>query len=136
MIKKSTRVSGLGLSFFVLCLLACSGNECRTPEGAWATGEGQILQFEKGGRLLWLTRFGSDYDTIQSQYKLDCTCTPMRIDIDKIQSGAFADKQLLGIFEWTGEDAFRVQLEVGSEETDRPTAFDSNLTQKYSRKKE
>ena len=80
---------------------------------------------------MWLTRFGSAYDTVGMNYRLDCGAEPMHIDMDSFRGAMYEGKQLYGIMEWSSDTSFRILYEIGTNTSDRPLTFESDLTQKF-----
>ena len=113
--------AGLASLFF-----ACgTGVKCRDLSGHWTTKEGQDLVFLPEGKALWLTRFGSRYDTNQLEYRLDCTASLVSIDLLNFRSGPHSGTALFGILEWSSDTSFRLRYEPGTQPDVRPAAFDS-----------
>jgi len=121
--------------FFLMPVLftACvSTSNCRELTGRWTTYEGQDLVFEPNGNALWLTKFGSQYDTVRMRFQYDCAAKPITLDLSDFQNGPHTGKSLFGIFDWSSDSSFRFRYEVGSQPTVRPQDFDMEQTQKFS----
>ncbi|MCY7327276.1 MAG: hypothetical protein LH618_01865 [Saprospiraceae bacterium] len=121
--------------FFLMSVLftACvSTSNCRELTGRWTTYEGQDLVFEPNGNALWLTKFGSQYDTVRMRFQYDCAAKPITLDLSDFQNGPHTGKLLFGIFDWSSDSSFRFRYEVGSQPTVRPQDFDMEQTQKFS----
>ncbi len=118
-----------------LCLLLCSScgpmSSCRELTGHWTTHEGQDLVFAPDGSALWLTKFGSQYDTVRMRFKFDCAARPVTLDLSDFRNGPHSGKMLFGIFDWSSDSSFRFRYEVGTRPEDRPQAFDVEQTQKF-----
>jgi hypothetical protein len=110
---------------------ACGDKECRIPEGRWTNREGQVFVFQPNGKGLWLTRFGSVYDTVTMRYRIDCSTDPLQIDMDEFKGALYEGKQFYGILEWSSDTSFRMLYEIGSDPSDRPSTFEGDLTQKF-----
>ena len=104
---------------------------CRELTGPWTTHEGQELVFLPDGQALWLTKFGSQYDTIRMHFRFDCAARPATLDLSDFQNGPHRGKMLFGIFDWSSDSSFRFRYEVGSQPEDRPKEFDVEQTQKF-----
>lgn len=117
-------ISALGFS-------ACADGDCRIPQGRWTNREGQVFVFNPEGRGLWLTRFGSTYDTVSMRYEINCSTEPFQIDMDGFQGALYEGKQLYGILEWSNDTSFRMLYEIGTTPSDRPSTFESDLTQQF-----
>ena len=121
----------ISLLLAAIWMCACGDGDCRIPRGRWTNREGQVLIFNPEGRGLWLTRFGSAYDTVGMHYRLDCSTEPMYIDMDGFKGAMYEGKQLYGIMEWSSDTSFRMLYEIGTNSSDRPSTFESDLTQKF-----
>ena len=106
---------------------------CRELTGRWTTREGQDLIFQAGGTALWLTSFGSQFDTVRMMFKLDCKKEPATLDLSDFQSGPHAGKTLFGILEWQSDTSFRLRYESGTRAEVRPKAFEPEQTLKFFR---
>ena len=123
------------LLFFPLFLFfsACrSASDCRELPGHWTTHEGQELVFAPDGSALWLTKFGSQYDTVRMRFQFDCAARPITLDLSDFKNGPHTGKSLFGILDWSSDSSFRFRYEVGSQPAVRPREFDAEQTQKYS----
>lgn len=122
----------------LVCLyFACgNGSKCRDLSGHWTTQEGQDLVFLPEGKALWLTRFGSHYDTNQFQYRLDCTANVVAIDLHSFRSGPHSGTALYGILEWSSDTSFRLRYEPGSQDDVRPATFDQEQSIQFVRAKD
>lgn len=118
-----------------LCLMlssACSQrSSCRELTGHWTNHEGQDLVFAPDGSALWLTKFGSQYDTVRMRFQFDCTARPATLDLSDFRNGPHSGKMLFGIFDWSSDSSFRFRYEVSTRPEDRPPAFDVEQTQKF-----
>ncbi|MBL7783838.1 MAG: hypothetical protein JNM22_21560 [Saprospiraceae bacterium] len=111
----------------------CTGKvTCHDLSGRWTTHEGQEMLFLEGGKALWLTRFGSQYDTVPFEYELNCKASPATIDLDHFYTGPYTGKTLFGILEWTTDTSFRMQYEPGMEANVRPEKFSMESAVKFS----
>ena len=127
----STLLLTLLTSFFLILLSCTEPARCELPSGEWSNGEGQMLVFRENGELLWLTQFGSQYDTVVATASLDCSESPAHLNITDIETGALAGQNLLGIMEWTSDSAFRFQYETGTDEALRPQNFSDGISQRF-----
>ncbi len=120
------------LLFFLLCLTACDPrSSCRELRGHWTTNEGQDLVFGPDGNALWLTKFGSQYDTIRLRFTYDCTARPITLDLSDFETGPHRGKTLFGIFDWSSDSSFRFRYEPATRSEERPKEFDVEQTQKF-----
>lgn len=134
MIQNFTHLA-VACTAFLLLLPACVGKPpCYELNGQWTTREGQDLVFMPGGDALWLTRFGSLFDTVRLRYRLDCSQAPASLDLTDFQSGPHKGKTLFGILEWPSDSSFRLRYEPGLLSSVRPQAFDPEQTLKFYRK--
>ncbi len=118
--------------FFLLTLAACdSRSACRELTGHWTTHEGQELVFGPDGSALWLTKFGSQYDTIRMRFSYDCAARPTTLDLMDFESGPHRGKTLYGIFDWSSDSSFRFRYEPAARPEERPKEFDMEQTQKF-----
>jgi uncharacterized protein (TIGR03067 family) len=118
--------------FTVQIFIFCSRKvTCHELSGRWTTQEGHEFVFLQDGKALWLTRFGSQFDTVPFNYHLDCRPEPATIDLNDFQNGPYSGKTLLGIFEWTSDTSFRLRYESGTAEEMRPKEFDNDATMKF-----
>lgn len=119
-----------------LLFSACGlGPECRDLNGRWSTREGQDIIFDPSGEALWLTSFGSRFDTVRLRYQLDCKRAPATLDLSDFQQGPHKGKTLYGILEWQSDTSFRLRYEPGLQPEVRPKAFDPEQTVNYFRVK-
>lgn len=81
---------------------------------------------------MWLTRFGSQYDTVLFEYYLNCGPDPATIDLSHFYTGPFSGKTLFGILEWTSDTSFRMQYEPGMDAEVRPEKFDGEEVMRFS----
>ncbi len=111
----------------------CTGKvTCHELSGRWTTHEGQDILFLQGGKALWLTRFGSQYDTVPFEYELNCKTSPASIDLGHFYNGPYTGKTLFGILEWTTDTSFRMQYEPGTDAGVRPEKFSMESAVKFS----
>lgn len=116
----------------IITIWACDGApQCPSLTGGWTNHEGQDIQFKTDGSGLWLVRFGSSIDTTTFRYAVHCTRTPIQLDITDFSSGPFRGKSVYGIIEWSSDTSFRFRFEAGVVPDVRPSAFDSDQTQKF-----
>ncbi len=119
-----------------LLLAGCGmGADCGDLNGRWSTHEGQEIIFNAGGNALWLTKFGSQYDSVRLRYELDCKHAPATLDLSDFQQGPHKGKTLYGILEWQSDTSFRLRYEPGLRPEVRPKAFDPEQTVDYFRAK-
>ena len=123
--------AALGAALSLLLAACGNGSDCRVPNGSWTNREGQTLVFENDGRVLWLTKFGSSFDTTQAHFEFDCRETPASIDIIDFSNGPFKGKTVYGLLEWSSDTSFRLQYESGVDPSERPKAFDAELSQDF-----
>ena len=116
------------LHWFVSCTNKVT---CHELYGRWTTNEGQEFVFQKDGKALWLTRFGSQFDTVLFSYYLNCKAEPATFDLLHFQTGPYVGKTLFGILEWTSDTSFRLQYEPGTDEWARPKEFDNEGAMKF-----
>ncbi len=115
-----------------LLVVGCTNQvTCHELSGRWTTHEGQELLFQNGGKGMWLTRFGSQYDTVWFDYLLDCKPDPATIELGRFLTGPYSGKTLYGILEWTSDTSFRMQYQPGTGAEARPTEFDNESTLKF-----
>lgn len=114
-----------------ILLVACNGRICHELAGRWSNLEGQEMIFQPDGKALWLTRFGSQYDTVLFEYSLDCKPDPATVELTQFYSGPFSGKTLYGILEWTSDTSFRMRYESGMNADVRPKDFDAEETMKF-----
>ena len=115
-----------------LLIVSCTGRICHELTGHWTTGDGQEMVFQLDGKAMWLTRFGSQYDTVLFEYALDCNPDPATVELTKFRTGPFSGKSLYGILEWTSDTTFRIQYEAGMSADVRPEKFDGEETVRFS----
>jgi hypothetical protein len=125
--------SGGAVILFTLLLAAACGDrgDCRLPQGRYSNREGQALIFMPNGQGLWLTQFGSMYDTTALRYRTDCSTAPTQIDMNHFQGAMYEGRQLYGLLEWSSDSSFRFIYEIGDSPTVRPSTFESELTQQF-----
>lgn len=121
--------------FPILSVFGCSDPPCPELSGRWTNREGQSFYFKPDGKALWLVRFGSQIDTFTSDYRYDCKTKPAELDFSGFQSGPLSGKTLFGILEWNSDSSFRFDSEAGTDAQIRPTAFETDQTQKFYREK-
>ena len=132
--QHSTHLRAAPAAIALLTLFAitgCTDPPCRPLSGLWSTREGQSFYFLENGKALWLTRFGSQIDTIAMRYSYNCTKEPIELDFSDFESGPLAGKTLFGILEWNSDTSFRFDAEAGPGPEVRPATFESDQTQKY-----
>lgn len=117
----------------LLALFSSAGCEsaCLEPGGKWSTREGQSIVFQKNGKALWLTRFGSQVDTVPMAFRYDCAKQPVELDLFQFHAGPLVGKTLFGILEWTSDSTFRFNAEAGTDPALRPKTFESDQTLKF-----
>ncbi len=122
------------MTSLTLALQSCQlAPDCYELTGRWSNREGQDLIFEAGGSALWLTRFGSQYDTMRFRYALDCKQAPPALDLSDFDGGPHQGKLLYAILEWQSDTSFRMRYEPGARPEMRPKAFDPEQTVKFYR---
>lgn len=121
-----------GLTALIFLSQACEPKQdCKLPIGHWTDNEGREMIFLEDGKAFWLTRFGSQYDTLAFSYTIDCKAVPQSIEMQGFTSGPYTGRALFGIFEWSNDSTLRMQLDDG----ERPTVFDSQRASKFEIKK-
>ena len=122
----------------LFCLFqSCNtSGQCRDLSGHWTTQEGQDLIFLHDGKALWLTRFGSRFDTNRMEYHLECNANLITLDLSNFQTGPHTGKTLFGILEWSSDTSFRLRYEPGLSPEVRPTEFDNDQAVKFVRTEE
>lgn len=118
-------------AFVMMALLGCTGPACTEPTGAWTNREGQTFVFNQQGKGLWLTRFGTTFDTVSFGYAIDCKNDPATIDMKAFNAGPHEGKTLFGIIEMSTDSSFRIRYEAGDDASVRPETFDSDQTVKF-----
>ncbi len=116
----------------ILLFFSCSSQpDCYDLAGRWTNREGQILEFQPGGKALWLIQFGSQFDTFPVLYSYTCKQKPAHLDLSGFQAGPLVGKTLFGIIEWMSDSTFRLDAEPGTSPEVRPTTFNVEQTQRY-----
>jgi hypothetical protein len=111
----------------ILLLNACDEKqECKAPVGHWTDNEGKEMVFTPDGKALWLTRFGSQYDTQTCVYNVDCTVVPAAMEMQGFTSGPYTGRTVYGIYEWSNDTTLRFQFDEG----EKPRVFDSQQAMK------
>lgn len=118
-------------AMFTIHLMGCGGNSCAEPTGTWTNREGQSFVFSPEGKGLWLTKFGTTFDTVFFNYLIDCKNDPAVIDMKGFNAGPHEGKTLYGIIEMSTDSSFRFRYETGQEPSVRPETFDSDQTLKF-----
>lgn len=127
---------GIALLVFFPMMFGCGGDSsCPDLSGRWTNREGQSFFFKPDGKALWLVRFGSQVDTFSMEYRYDCKKQPAQLDLTGFQTGPLSGKSLFGILEWNSDSSFRFDSETGTSPEVRPTAFETDQTQKYFKEK-
>lgn len=133
-VKKNSRNPRAALAAIALLALFSSagcGSPCPELSGKWSTREGQSIFFKKSGNALWLTRFGSQVDTVPMAFRYDCAKQPVELDLFQFRTGPLVGKTLFGILEWTSDTTFRFNAEAGTDPSLRPKTFESDQTLKF-----
>lgn len=133
MIQSFTLLVALSAAAFLILPACETAPPCPELAGRWTTREGQDFVFQPDSQALWLTRFGSLYDTVRLIYRLNCAQQPPALDLKKFQSGPYVGKTLFGILEWQSDTSFRLRYEPGEQPGARPRAFDPEQTLKFFR---
>jgi len=116
----------------MLFIFACDTTPiCRDILGSWTDGEGQEILFLENGTALWLTRFGSQSDTIHFAYQLLCKKVPGTLDWSNFSNGPYAGRTLYGIIEWLSDSTFQFRYEPGYQPDVRPKEFDTVQTLRF-----
>ncbi len=133
--KQNSTFSRAALAAIALLALfsitACDTGSCRNLNGRWSTREGQSILFQKNQKALWLTRFGSQVDTVPMKFRYDCKKEPVELDLSQFQTGPLVGKTLFGILEWNSDTSFRFNAEAGTDPAIRPKTFESDQTLKF-----
>lgn len=124
---------GGGITLFLCCT---AKPDCFDLSGRWTNREGQVLEFQPGGKALWLIQFGSKFDTFPIQYRYDCDQKPVTLDFSGFKAGPLTGKTLFGILEWAGDSTFRFDAEPGASPEVRPKIFNVEQTERYFRIRE
>jgi hypothetical protein len=120
-------------SFFVFW--ACDPPPvCHSLVGTWKDGEGREILFLENGTALWLTRFGSQSDTIHFAYHFLCQKSQATLDWTNFSSGPYFGKNIYGILEWLSDSSFQFRYEAGTQPDVRPKEFDTVQTLKFTKK--
>jgi len=134
-VEQNSTFSSAALAAIALLALfsstGCDMGDCRDLAGRWSTREGQTMLFKKNGKALWLTRFGSQVDTVPMEFRYDCKKKPVELDLWKFQTGPLVGKTLFGILEWNSDTSFRFNAEAGTDPAIRPKTFESDQTMKF-----
>ena len=129
----NTYLISTGIAAMLLATACTQKPECGPLEGRWTNREGEDLLFLPNNQGLWLTRFGSSYDSVAFTYALDCSQNPAGLNLNNFSTGPYNGKTLFGIIEWTSDSSLRLRYEAGMNHTDRPKGFDAEATEKYFR---
>lgn len=132
MTRRPRTAGWIALAFAAsLGLSACGGE--RSIVGEWsgqdAEGNRMTFVFQEGGQADWVVRARgmANPDTIAMRYEVDRSVSPHHIDLDGFAEGPLAGVTMVGIYEFTDGDAFRMDLEpvVGAVDPDsaRPKEF-------------
>lgn len=128
--RRRTAPRLVGAALLAAALAACGGEP--GIEGRWsgedADGNRMTFDFREGGDASWIvTVGGAPPETIDMRYSVDPSVSPHEIDLTDFEGGPLEGLTMVGIYEFTGDDAFRIDLEpvtVATEaETGRPTGF-------------
>ncbi|MCS7037135.1 MAG: hypothetical protein RMJ33_12885 [Saprospiraceae bacterium] len=116
-------------------LLSCGSTPCLSLEGTWEAEEGHLWAIRPDGQMLWITRFGSQFDTVRLTYHYDCSRTPAAIDLLDFDGGPWQGKTLYGILEPTSDTSFRFCAAAGADASVRPEYFDQTETVRFFRER-
>lgn len=118
----------------VVVSLGCG--ESRSLEGTWngtdQAGNGMTFVFGEDGKAQWILEpnipGGTTMapETIRMAYVADASADPATIDFSDFDFEPLQGTTTYGIYEWTGEGAFRIDLEPagpGQDATVRPDSF-------------
>jgi hypothetical protein len=94
----------IGIPSFVSCSQSTAA--CPNLQGRWANRDGKMFAFQPDGTALWLTKFGSQYDTVELRYQYQCDRKKATLDLKGFTSGPLAGRSLLALIEWNGDTAF------------------------------
>lgn len=117
-------VASVGLS-------ACGGERSIIGEWSGEDAEGNRIGFvfQEGDVAEWVVqaRGMANPDTIEMRYEVDRSVSPHHIDLDGFEQGPLEGVTMVGIYEFTAGDAFRIDLApvVGAVDPDsaRPKEF-------------
>jgi len=119
---------------FATLFLSCKTEpNCHEIIGRWTNREGKMLYFKPDGQALWLTKFGSQYDTFFVKYHLDCTLKQPTLDLLDFHAGPLEGKTLFGIIEWSNDSVFRFEAEPGTSPEARPIQFNAQQIERFYR---
>jgi hypothetical protein len=106
-------------------------------KGTWTNKQGQTIRFGKENNCEWIFNQDGIQDTFHIKYHYEKTGKQTGIlDLGPFPKGVLKGKTLYGIVEWTDKrDAFKYDAQPGKKETVRPTAFDPNQVQLYTKAK-
>lgn len=125
---------GVAIAAVVLVAVsvACGGGE-RSIAGEWSgedsDGNRMTFVFGEGGEAEWIVQASgmARPETIGMRYDVDAAPSPHHIDLSGFREGPLEGVTMVGIYEFTGDDAFRIDLEpvVGAVDPDsaRPDEF-------------
>lgn len=122
-------------SFVIAAFFACSSTPCSPPDGIWEAEEGHLWVIQPDGKMLWITRFGSQLDTVHLSYHYRCSQMPATLDLHDFDGGPWQGKVLYGLFERTSDTSFRFCAAAGADPSARPAYFDQTETVRFFRKK-
>ncbi len=139
MFPTTKRLSDAAIAFaaclITSALFSCSGSPCLPLEGTWEAEEGHLWAVRPNGHMLWITRFGSQLDTVHLTYRYDCSLTPATLDLLDFDGGPWRGKTLYGILERTSDTSFRFCAAAGTDASARPEYFDQTETVRFFREK-
>lgn len=91
-----------------LLVTSCSWPPPQCPDltGRWTNRDGKIFVFQPDSNALWLTKFGSQYDTVVLDYQYRCDRKKNMLDLKGFSSGPLVGRSLYAFIEWNGDTAF------------------------------
>jgi len=127
----------IGIVGLAALALGCGGSS-PSLEGTWAgqdpAGNQMTFVFEDGGTAQWIVEpmahgAAMPAETVRMKYVTDASATPAQIDFSDFDFEPLQGTTTFGIYEFTGDDAFRLDLEPagpGEDESVRPDSFTSS----------
>lgn len=131
---------GLGVVLVAACATA---EQVPSLVGTWtgvdSAGIRMSFVFEADGKGLWMVELPEMTDTTKVDWVADMETAPHHLDLAHFDHGPLAGAALYGIFEFSGPDTFRLDLEPGppgaGDRAPRPTEF-TGETVEFSRVKQ
>ncbi len=119
---------GIGVMFVAACATAEQGPSLvGTWTGVDDAGRRMSFVFEQNGKGLWVVEMPEMADTTKVDWVADMEAAPHHLDLMHFDRGPLAGAAMYGIFEFSGPDALRLDLEPGppgaGDRAPRPTEF-------------